>query len=283
MKRIISLVLPALFFCNLVIAQDYVPTPADLEKFFKTKTLVVLEDNPLMEYNLLIQEIMKKEWTVTPFEIIPFSEFEAKRKNPEYSFLMLMDVRFEKDKTGTVYRFISLLLGGKYMGINDMPSLVNVPLAYKAVDEFGYIFKLSSLVRFVQNHVKLIYEKPDIISNNVFKYYNDNMGDVKGKTLYVVEEELAPEVNSEKRIKAVYPYKFKIVTKEEVQKAIEEGDDNVVFLHKVGPEGTQIKARCYKVLIGAADAKFYYFDYHMINEKNPDGFLESDFKKLGKK
>ncbi len=41
-------------------------------------------------------------------------------------------------------------------------------------------------------------------------------------------------------------------------------------------------ARCYNVIIGAADANFYYFDYHKISDKNPDGFLASDFKNLVK-
>lgn len=54
------------------------------------------------------------------------------------------------------------------------------------------------------------------------------------------------------------------------------------FLHKVGPEGTKLDARSYKIIIGAADANFYYFDYHKISGKNPDGFLESDFKNLVK-
>jgi len=54
-----------------------------------------------------------------------------------------------------------------------------------------------------------------------------------------------------------------------------------VFLHKVGPEGTRLIARCYKILIGAADSKFYYFDYHKISDEKPDGFLLSDFKKTG--
>ncbi|HQH41236.1 MAG TPA: hypothetical protein PK825_05785, partial [Bacteroidales bacterium] len=81
------------FICSLVqmvSAQDYVPTRADIEQFFKTKTLVVLEDNPLMEYNILIQEVMKREWTITPFEVISFKEFEEKRKDPSYSFLVLI-------------------------------------------------------------------------------------------------------------------------------------------------------------------------------------------------
>jgi hypothetical protein len=60
------------------------------------------------------------------------------------------------------------------------------------------------------------------------------------------------------------------------------GDPDAVFLHKVGPEGKKMEARVYKILIGAADAKFYYYDYHKASSKNPDAFLLSDFKRLEK-
>ena len=35
-------------------------------------------------------------------------------------------------------------------------------------------------------------------------------------------------------------------------------------------------------LIGAADARFYYYDYHKVSEKKPDAFLAGDFKRLSK-
>ena len=59
-------------------------------------------------------------------------------------------------------------------------------------------------------------------------------------------------------------------------------DKDAVVLHKVGPEGKKMNARVYKILIGLAEAQFYYFDYHKVNAKNPDAFLESDFKKLAR-
>jgi hypothetical protein len=59
-------------------------------------------------------------------------------------------------------------------------------------------------------------------------------------------------------------------------------DKNVVFLHKVGPEGSKLKARVYKILIGAGDSNFYYFDYHKVSPRKPDAFLEFDLKKIGK-
>jgi hypothetical protein len=256
----------------------------DLEHFFKTKTLVVLEDNPILSYNFTIKEVVKKEWTITPYEFISYQEFEQKRNDPKYSFLLLTSVTFDKDKTKARYRFIQALLGGDYKLVPEMPEISSVPLAYLNVDEDNYIYKLGTVVRFMQNQINHLHEHPEEISSNLFKHYNENMGDIKNKTLYLVADELAKNVNSAARIKKIYPYKFKIVTRAEVEDAIERKDTSVVFLHKVGPEGTKSIARCYKIIIGAADSKFYYFDYHMIDKDDaPDSFLEKDFKKLAKK
>ncbi|MFW5752353.1 MAG: hypothetical protein ACOCW8_03340 [bacterium] len=282
MKRLFLLLIAGVFMTGIN-AQDYIPTKEDLEKFYKTKTYVVLENNPLLQYNFMIKDVIEREWTLTDYEFIPYREFEDLRTNPDYSFLILTEVTFQKDKTDARYNFLHLLLGGDYFRINEMPAICSVPLSYYGVEEDSYIYKLGVLVRFMQDHVKMIYENPGMISDNVFKHYNDNMGDIKNKSLYLIESELSTDVNSARRIKSVYPYQFKIVTADDIMKAIEEKNDDVVFLHKVGPEGTKLKARCYKMLIGASDARFYYFDYHMINSKRPDGFLEKDFKKMSRK
>jgi hypothetical protein len=267
----------------LINAQDYVPSREDINAFFNTKTLVVLLDNPLLEYNTIIKDVMKQEWTITDYDFISEKEFEQKRMDPQYSFLYLSLVMFDNDKTDAQYRFLHLSLGGDYFRLNQMPDIASVPLSYFSVDEDNYDYKLGILVRFVQNHAKLVKEHPEIVSANVFKYYNNNMKDIKSKTLYVLQDELSKEVNSAARIRAVYPYKFKIATKEEITEAIEKRDTNIVFLHKVGPDGTKLDARCYNVIIGAGDANFYYFDYHRISDKKPDGLLEDDFKKMAKK
>jgi hypothetical protein len=279
-KWILALVLAVM--ATWLRAQSYVPSRQDIAAFFTTKTLVVLEDNPLMEYNSIIKKVMEQEWNVTEYGFISNKEFEEKRMDPQYSFLYMSRVSFEADKTDAAYRFLHLSLGGDYFRLNEMPDIASVPLAYFDVDEDGYAYKLAILVRFIQNHTRLIREHPEIVSANVFKHYNDNVSDIRDKTLYILKEELAPAVNSEAKIKKVYPYKFRIVTREDIEQAIRDRDAGVVFLHKVGPDGTKTNARCYKVIIGAADANFYYFDFHKISDKNPDGFLESDFKNLVK-
>ncbi len=280
-KSIISLVFIAL--SAIVLSQSYVPTRDDINAFFNTKTMVVLLDNPLMEYNIVIKEVMQQEWDITKFEFITLKQFEELRFDPQYSFLYMSKVTFENDKTDAIYRFLHLSLGGNYYRKNQMPDIASVPLAYYNVEEDNYIYKLAILVRFIQNHALLIKDHPEIVSANVLQHYNDNMKDIQGKTLYLLEEELSNDVNSTARIKKIYSSDFRIVTKEDITDAISRRNDDVVFLHKVGPEGTKINARCYKIIIGAADANFYYFDYHKISSKNPDGFLSQDFKKLERK
>lgn len=281
MKRFLSF-LTAMSMAALAFAQSYVPTREDVDAFFTTKTLVVLESNPLNEYNAIIKKVMQQEWNITEYDFVSEKEFEEKRMDAQYSFIYMSQVTFEADKTDAAYRFLHLSLGGDYYRLNEMPDIASVPLAYFSVEEDRYAYKLAILVRFLQNHAKLIKEHPEIISANVFNYYNDNIRDIRGKTLYLLEEELAPSVNTEAKIKKVYPYKFEIVTMEDVEQAIKDRNPEVVFLHKVGPEGTKKDARSYKIIIGAADANFYYFDYHKISDKNPDGFLETDFRKLVK-
>jgi hypothetical protein len=281
MKRIM-ITLVALLAGAFLMAQSYVPSKDDVMTFFTTKTLVVLEDNPLMEYNSIIRKVMQQEWTVTEYDFITSKEFEEKRMDAQYSFIYMSKVTFEADKTDAIYRFLHLSLGGDYFRLNEMPDIASVPLAYYSVEEERYAYKLAVLVRFMQQHAELLKAHPEIISANVFKHYNDNIKDIQGKTLYLLEDELAPDVKTVARISKVYPNAFKIVTMEDIEEAIKVRDPGVVFLHKVGPEGSKLNARCYKVIIGAADANFYYFDFHKISEKSPDGFLKSDFDKLSK-
>jgi hypothetical protein len=282
MKKTLATILFSVFLLQIVLSQGTVPTEEDLYAFFKTKTLVVLEDNPLMEYNIVIKNVMEQEWNVTEYEFISWKEFEEKRFDPQYSFIYTTSVTFANDNTDAVYKFLHLSLGGDYFRMNQMPDLASVPVSFASVEEEFYIYKLAILVRFMQNHIQTLKADPKIISANVFKHYNDNMGDIKTKTLYMLKSELEPKVNSLARIKKTYPYKVKLVEREDIEAAIKNREDDVVFLHKVGPEGTKLNARCYKIIIGAADANFYYFDYHKVSKKAPDGFLESDFKKMAK-
>ena len=265
-------------------SQEYVPTKEDLNRFFNTKTYIVLDPNPISAYNFQVKEAVKSNWEMTDYEFVTYDKFESLRNNPDYSFLMEDIVVFEKDKTKARYRFLSLMLGEKRSRLEEMPTLVSVPLSYREVDQEYWAYKLGVILRFFQKHIRTMKKNPDILDDNILEYYNKNMEDIKDKTLYLIKDELAPEVDTRQEIREYYPYDFKLVDRKEVEQAIKDAREDVVFLHKVGPQGSRHRARCYKILMGARNAKFYYFDYHfVVKDKRPDGFLKRDFRKLKRK
>lgn len=280
MKRLLLLATLLTAMAKIASAERYVPTQADVERFYKTKTYVVLQNNPMSEYNMKIKEAVEKSWTITPYEFINSTQFDDMRKDPEKSFIVLIQVKFPGDKIEATYNFLSVLLGSAVKKITDMPEICGIPVSYANVDEYSWAYKTKAMVLFLQNHIKLMKEKPEIISSNMFEYYNKNRGDIHSKELWVVEKDLAKEARSLATLRKYYTYTIKVVKPEDIENAIEKNDTNVVFLHKVGPEGTRLQARCYIMIIGIGENKLYYWNYHMIKNKDDDGLLIKDLKKL---
>jgi hypothetical protein len=280
MKRILLLAALVTAMVKIASADRYVPTQADVERFYKTKTYVVLQNNPMSEFNMRIKEAVEKSWTITPYEFITATQFDEMRKDPEKSFIVLIQVKFPGDKIEASYSFLSVLLGSAVKKITDMPEICGIPISYASVDEYSWAYKTKAMVLFLQNHIQLMKEKPEIISSNMFDYYNKSRGDIHTKELWVVEKDLAKEARSLATLRKYYTYPIKVVKPEDIQEAIEKNDTNVVFLHKVGPEGTRLQARCYVMIIGIGENKLYYWNYHMIKDKDDDGLLIKDLKKL---
>ncbi|HPE17849.1 MAG TPA: hypothetical protein PLM76_04370 [Tenuifilaceae bacterium] len=264
-------------------ADRYVARHEDIKTFLETTTYIVLEDNPMSEYNFKIKKAVEGSWTITPYEFITATQFEEMRTDISKSFLVKLQVKFSKDKLEATYNFLSVVLGAAVKRHTDLPDICSIPLSYSSVPEDSYAYKLESLIRFAQNHIKMLDQNPELIKKgNLFDYYNKNTKDAKTKELWLLENDIDKGTRSMSDLRKNYKHPVKIVTKEDIEKAIAEKNDKILFLHKVGPEGTRLQARCYKVIIGAGDDQFYYFDYHMITEKNGDGILAKDLKKLSK-
>lgn len=281
MKKVIISALLICFSLSIYAERNLVRIE-DVKAFLKTTTYVVLEDNPTAAYNFKIQEAIEKSWTITPYKFITSKEFEKIRNDIDKSFLVLIQMKFDSDKMPAVYNFMSLSMGAAVKKITDMPDICSLPLGYKDVPEDSYVYKIEGIIRFMQNHIKLIDQNPTLIKKNIFDYYNKNTKDVKNKELWVVEDDLEKETRELAKIRKNYAYTVKVVTADNIEKAIAEKNPNVIYLHKVGPSGTRLQARCYKILLGASDDQMYYFDFH-DSKSDGDGFLGSDFKKVGRK
>jgi hypothetical protein len=267
----------------LLNAQAPFPNKDEIAQFMASKTCVVLEQNQFSSYNVYIRRSVETYWNVTPYEFISVDEFEQRRRDPAYSFIMLTQTSFDRDKAGTWYNFLNLLQGKRVAAIGEMPEICAIPLSFADDDdEIDYSYKLGAILFFIQNHAKMISENPSLTGRRYLRYYNINTPKVKQKTVLVSQGDLSPALSTINQIRAIYPHKIEIVSEEAIMKAIEEKTPNTLILHKVGPGQNRNAGLCFKMLIGTDDSDMYYYHQHRITRANPNGLLPADLKSMRK-
>ena len=271
-----------IFSAVLLRGQAPFPSNEEIKQFNASKTCIVLEDDPFSNYNTAIKEVVKTCWKITPYEFISVREFNVKRLNPAYSFLVIIQTNFEKDKSHGLFNFLNLLQGKNVNTLAEMPEICAIPLSFAGVSDLIYSYKLGAIVSFMQKHAQKITEDPSLTLRKYLKYYNKNIPGIKNKTILVEQDDLTPEISTIARIKKIYTNKIEIVTDEEISKAIQNKTPNTVILHKVGPMGARDSGYCFIMLIGTDDSELYYYSLHLVDRANPNGLLPDDLRRLEK-
>lgn len=257
------------------------PNKEEIQQFSVSKTCVVLEDDLFSVFNQYIKEAVQAFWKITPYEFIEVKDFNLRRRDPQYSFIVLTQTNFEKDKANGLFNFLNLLQGQKVGSIGEMPEICAIPLSFAGEEDLDYGYKLGAILSFMQKHAEMIKADPSLTGRKYLKYYNKFIPDVAGKTILVKQEDLSPQISTIEDIKAIYGNKIEIVSEEDIVKAIETKAPATVVLHKVGPVGEDTgSGYCFKMLIGTDDANMYYYNQHVINKTNPNGLLAADLKRL---
>ncbi len=280
-KTFIAIILILVGF-KLTIAQAPFPSKDEIKQFTGSKTCIVLEDDPFSSYNSFIKKAVQSYWKITPFEFIDVNDFNVRRLNPQYSFIVLTQTNFEKDKSNSLFNFINLLQGKDVNKLGEMPEICAVPLSFAGEDDLEYGYKLGAILMFMQKHAQMISEDPSLTGRKYLKYYNKFIPEVRNKTILVNQEDLSPAISSIDRINAIYNNRIQIVSEDDIMKAIENKTPATVVLHKVGPKGERNSGYCFKMLIGTDDSNMYYYNQHLIDKANPDGLLPADLKRLSR-
>jgi len=270
------------FFTSLLNGQAPFPSKEEIKQFTASKTCVVLEDDQYSSYNIFIKNAVKAFWTITPYEFIEVKDFNIKRLKPEYSFIVLTQTNYEKDKSNSLFNFINLLQGKNVNKLGEAPEICAIPLSFAGEDAIEYGYKLGAILSFMQKHALMISEDPSLTGRKYLKYYNKNIPEVQNKTILVKQEDLVPEISTIENINAIYNHKIEIVTEEDIVKAITDKMANTLILHKVGPVEDKNSGYCFKMLIGTDDSNLYYYNQHLIDKSNPNGLLPADLKRLAK-
>jgi hypothetical protein len=265
------------FFSLGAMANPPLASKQQIGMFKNSKTCVVLEDG-INFYNAYIKDAVQKYWKSTEYEFIDQQEFEKRRSDSKYSFLVLIDGVYDKDPGGVSYSYLNLVLGDASNNMTRMPELCSIPLSYSGDKDVDYEYVIPAIVKFMQKHVKNLEKERFFISLKGLKYYNGSTG-YKDKVLLLNKDKMASNADSPEKIKTVYPYYVKLLTTMEIQQELATNPANALFHFHVGPPENAGAGKCFEMIFDV-EGKLYYYNYRKITNDNKDGFTLKDFSHL---
>ncbi len=263
-------------------AQDIqVAELSDYNRLMKSTTYVVKIPDPFSVYNNVIEKKMKENWTITPYKIIDWNEFEQKRADKNASFIFVSEAQRIENKKILKYNILNFVMGTPSKDINKMPDLGSVPLSYSndefAEEEDTYVYILGGVLMFMQYYANYQLKNPNSKIQDVI---NKEKAVLHQKELWLIKDDLDNDANSLSKIQKTYNHSVKIVSREDVENAISQKNTNVAYLHLVLPRTTSDKSRSWKFILSAADGKPLYYTYSRT-KKGDDGKLSAkDLKKM---
>lgn len=262
------------FFSLGALANPKLASRQQIGMFKNSITCVVLE-NGIIFYNTFIKDAVEKYWKYSDFEFISQQEFNKRRFDSKYSFLVLMKGVYEKDPGGVGYNYISLVLGDKATDLTDMPEICSIPFSYAGDNDTYFGYAIPAIVKFMQKHAENLETRRFFISLKGLKYYN-SVTLSKNKVLLLNKNQMAPNANTLEKIKTVYPFYVKLLTPSEIQAELDTDPVNTMFNFHVGPTKDTGSGKCFEMIFDV-EGNLYYYNYRMVTNENKDGFNLKDF------
>jgi len=201
-------------------------------KKFSKKQGTALADyrEAIASYNIAIQEAFNESWDYsTSFKFIKESELENYNKKENRNKYVIFDQRIDpgarpnslmKSKGAITTVFYGINLPAKSKPIYAMMYATTFP------NKADFTFIISQFKHYFNNRIK---KKENKMSyKEIIADMNKDATNTKNKTLLLDIENLTEEMQS--KFAGLYPYDHKITTKEEIDQAILEKNEEYVFL-----------------------------------------------------
>jgi len=263
-------------FSLCAMANNPLATKQQLGMFKNSKTCVVMDDG-VSFFNAPVRDAIRKYWKSTNYEFIDQQEFEKRKTDPKYSFIVLMEGAFDKDPGGVSYSYISLVLGDASGNLTRMPEFCSIPLSYSGDNDADYEYVIPSVIKFMQIHIKNLEKDRLPISLNGLKYYNKT--GFNDKVLLLNKEKMASNADSPEKIKTVYTNKVKLLTADQIQYELVASPSNSLFHFHVGPPQDAGAGKCFEMIFDT-EGNLYYYNSRKITNDNADGFNLNDFNNI---
>lgn len=244
-------------------------------------TQVVLSGNAIVT-DALRQEVVTG-WTASAFEFCTLEQFEKRKTQDKYYFLMVLDSQFKGEETPGV-SFLTLLKGGPEAekGVSAMYEVVALPLVAAQGGSGRELVYLGGLVKAVQDYVldsmeseKVAYGMENWVNHNFKKWGKD-------KQILIADDDVASSVKEAELAKLLTPT-FQVVDTADADQAYMDAAFSTLVGYVVAPVFPGKGSYCYKMLFETDTHTLFYFSKHKIDARKGEGFLMEDLKKFSKR
>ena len=276
MKKYIFTFLLLFLACSVIAQKRVVPTQEQIARVERTTTNIVLTgENMLLEAAL--RSAVEKNWTITPVTFIDNEEFLENIEDANRTFLLLVNGTFKKDKSQSNYIFLNFLMGGATT-IDELSDFILLPLACSENDEDLAILFMNAYVNIVQQHLKLLQEKPKQARAEL-DTYNSGIDKLTGRQIVMHRSAIAYDV-TDGEIVELFNNNISFVTDLEMEHAVNTQAKNKVAAITLFPDNEQSGGYCYNLLIACDTHELLYFKRHKIRGNNQSGFLKEELKRI---
>ena len=221
---------------------------------FKEGTTYFIKSND-KKYNQIVNDILVKYWKVNKFEMISSNQIE-KLKGESSFFVDQVEYSFSRTAgtTGALnmnYGVTKLAMFKDYK--KNTPKDV---LSLVQLDKISPVEMLFS-IQMMQSEINFVFDlnkKKDLDLKDYLDEVNEkNKKRIQSKTLYVTRNGMKDDIDHEEGLKKVYSHKFIFTTRENIEKAIEDQNEDVVFLKVINYKNLK-----FVLFIAAKDSELLY-------------------------
>lgn len=250
----------------------------DLKDFLAKTIKVVLEGNQSLD-DLMMTNVMKNNWYISPYEFCSKSDFEKMKSDTNYFFLLKVDGQFSKEKEPAM-EFLTIVKGDEDAdkGIDHMPEVISLPyrsLNDKSGDSYGY---LAPFVNILQSHIIKVQRNKHSAYVGL-SAYSDGMDSAGDMDILFEKDDFTFDVTHEMLIED-FKGKARFVSKDEIHDNLAKRTPNTLVSIVIAPNVSQRGAYSFNMLVSTETWELYLYRKHKITNKLGPGFVKEDYKRM---
>jgi hypothetical protein len=206
-------------------------------------------------YNTFLQKYVTQFWNISKYEFAAVDTIDRLILNPKAYFVTVFDEEIISNNGIINVSSIGIIKGGKAFK------------SYRHTDELAWVYirknmweyapRFASLIQVLQNTIAWKAD-PANKRRDIYESFNKQVW-LKNKTLYIERTDLNEKLLDVSKLHKHYKYEFEIVDRDQLLKAIESQDPNVIYMHPTNNRNSS----CF--FISAKDGKVIWEHQATIN------------------